>query len=173
MFLRSRRRRRGAAAALAIYRFRRWSLTADLFLLPGDRAGRTLSRPRIRVRALPAYRQPLAVAQTAIAAEIHQPFDVHRDLSPQITLDRVVAVDQLAHPQDLVVRHLMNPPLERDPDTAADLHGLGAADAVNVGQSDRYPLLVGDIHASDARHLRFSSRRKNRFRFRSSTGQVL
>ena len=48
------------------------------------------------MRALTANRQATAMTQAAIAAQIHQPLDVHGDLTAQITLDSVVAVDQLA-----------------------------------------------------------------------------
>ena len=44
----------------------------------------------------------------------------------------------------------------RDADLAADLMRLGAADAMDVGEPDRDPLLIRDIDASDPRHLRFS-----------------
>src|ERR1700734_3387662 len=47
------------------------------FLLAGDRLGGALARARIGVRALAADRQALAVTQAAIAAQIHQPLDVH------------------------------------------------------------------------------------------------
>src|ERR1700693_1002627 len=69
IFFRSRRRRRGAAAGFAI----RFLVLPRLdgFLLAGDRPRRTLAGARVGVGALAADRQPLAVAQAAIAAEIH------------------------------------------------------------------------------------------------------
>src|SRR5262245_2277077 len=45
---------------------------------------RSLARARIRVRALAADRQPAAVAQPAVAAEVHQPLDRHRHIAPQV-----------------------------------------------------------------------------------------
>src|SRR5579862_780312 len=69
-----------------------------LFLLARDRARRTLAGAGVGVGALAAHRQPLPMPQAAIAAQIHQPLDVHRDLPAQIALDRELAVDQLAHP---------------------------------------------------------------------------
>src|SRR5439155_10261478 len=48
---------------------------------------RALARTRVGVRALAAHRQALTMAQAAIAAEIHQPLDVDRNLAPQIALD--------------------------------------------------------------------------------------
>src|SRR5271170_1982929 len=97
-------------------------------------------------------RQALAVPETPVAAEIHQPLDVHRDLAPQIALDVVVAIDQLADAQDLVVGQLVNPPGIRDADLGADLTSLGPADAEDVGEADLHALLRRDIHACDACH---------------------
>src|SRR5215472_14234518 len=79
MFLRSRRRRRGAAAAvLAIDRYPPvYRALSALLLFAGDRTRRAFAGPGIRVGALAAHRQPSAMAQAAIAAEIHQALDVH------------------------------------------------------------------------------------------------
>src|ERR1039457_1791455 len=49
---------------------------------------RPLARARVGARALPAHGQALAVARTAITAQIHQALDRHRHLAPQIALDR-------------------------------------------------------------------------------------
>ena len=70
------------------------------FLLAGDRFGGTFARARIGVRALAADRQALAVTQAAIAAEIHQPLDVHRHFAAQIAFDEIVAVDRFADLDD-------------------------------------------------------------------------
>src|SRR5262249_45926277 len=144
-----------------------------LFLFAGDRARRTLARPRIGMGALPAHRKTLAVPQPAIAAEIHQPLDVHRDLPAEVALDRVIAVDQLAHAQYLVVGHLMYAPLDRNTDPVAYLERLSAPDAMNISKPDRDPLLIGDVDASDARHLRFSSKNRDEAGFELSQGQAL
>ena len=58
--------------------------------------------------ALAAHRQSLAMAQAAIAAEIHQPFDVHRDAPAEIAFDLEVAVDDLANADHLVVAQLID-----------------------------------------------------------------
>src|ERR1700732_441406 len=76
MFLRSRRRRRGATAGFAMIVSSPRGLLRHR-LLAGDRPGRPFARARIGMRALAAHRQPLAMAQAPIAAEIHQPLDVH------------------------------------------------------------------------------------------------
>src|SRR5512144_1292467 len=47
------------------------------------RLARTFSRARIRARALAAHRQAAAMTHAAVAAEIHQPLDVHRHLAAE------------------------------------------------------------------------------------------
>src|SRR6516164_6500026 len=98
------------------------------------------------------------MAQTAITAEIHQSLDVHRYQPAQITLDRVFAIDQFANPQHLFISQFMHPPFRGDPDPAANLDRRRPADAVDISQADWYPLLIRDVDASNARHLRFSSK---------------
>src|SRR5580658_11031576 len=98
MFLRSLRRGRAAAAGFAIvccspytYRTRsdraanqnpngRLSLFGD-FLLAGDGDRLAFARAGVGMSALTAHRQALAMAQSAIAAQIHEPLDVHRDFT--------------------------------------------------------------------------------------------
>ena len=106
------------------------------------------------MRALPPYREPFAVAEPAIRSKIHQSLDVHRDLSPQIPFNGVISIDQLADTQHVVVGQLVDPPLGRYADFAADLEGLGSANPVDIGEPDRDPLLVGNIDSRDARQLR-------------------
>src|SRR5580704_14153328 len=149
-----RRCRRSRHVFLSAGWFEPW----PLFLLAGDRPGRTLARPRVRMGALAPHRQPLAVTQPAVAPEIHQSLDVHRYLPPEVALDRVFTINQLADAQNLVIGHLVHAPLDRNADPAADLERLGPPDAVDVGQPDRDPLLIRNVHASDPRHLRFSSK---------------
>src|SRR5262249_4048289 len=126
--------------------------SATLFLLAGNRSRRTLARARIGVRPLTPDRQAPPVAQAAIAAEFQQALYVPRHGAAQVALDRVFAVDQLAPPQHLVVGHFMDPALDRDADPSADFHSLGPTDAVDIRQTDRNPLLIGDVDASDSRH---------------------
>src|SRR5205085_827575 len=57
-------------------------------LLAGDRPGLALAGAGVGVGALAAHRQALAVAQAAIAAEVHQPLDVHCGLAPEVAFDR-------------------------------------------------------------------------------------
>src|SRR5581483_2539695 len=68
------------------------------FLL-GDRAlARAFARPRVGARALAVHGQAAAVAHAAVAADFHQPLDVHRDLLAEVALDAALLLD---HPADL------------------------------------------------------------------------
>jgi hypothetical protein len=105
---------------------------------------------------LTADRQPLAMPQPAIATEIHQPLDIHRHLPPEITLHGIIAINQFADTQYLVVGQLVDPPLKRNPHATAYLKGFGAPNTMDVTEPDWDQLLIWDINASDPRHLRFS-----------------
>jgi len=52
----------------------------------------------------------------------------------------------------------MHTPLDRDSNSATYLKRLGSPDTMNVSEPDRDPLLIGNIDASDPRHLRISSK---------------
>src|SRR5215470_15631662 len=114
MFLRSRRRTRVAslpildplAARRCDRRANDWCSdhAADLAqgygnsrcaLLTGDGFGRPLTGAGIGMGALAADRQSATVPQPAVAAEVHQPLDIHGDFAPQVPFDHIVAVDDL------------------------------------------------------------------------------
>src|SRR3972149_4013502 len=60
---------------------------SDGLLLRDGALARSLARPRVGLRPLPANRQAAPVAHPAVAADFHQPLDVHRDLLAEIALD--------------------------------------------------------------------------------------
>src|SRR5262245_12619455 len=56
-------------------------------LLDADRlAAAAAARARVRPRALAMHRHSLAMAQPAIAADVHQPLDIELNLAAQIAL---------------------------------------------------------------------------------------
>src|SRR5262249_40410251 len=125
-------------------------------LLTSDRPSRTFARARICMGPLSPHRQPLAVTQAAVATQIHQPLDVHCDHTAQVAFDRILAIDQFANPQYLVVGHVADPPFGPDADASTDFLCLGVANPVNIGQPNRHSLLVRNIDASNSRHGRIS-----------------
>ena len=56
------------------------------------------------------------MTQAAVAPDLHQPLDVLAALAPQVTLDDVVAVDDVAELGDLVVREVADLAVRLDPE---------------------------------------------------------
>src|SRR5262245_57299890 len=122
-------------------------------LLAGDGLGRSLAGPRVGVGALAANWQSLAVAQSAIAAEIHQPLDVELNFAPQIALDHVIAVDDLANLEHLGIGELRHTAFGRQINFAHDVLGHLRPDAMDVLQRDHHALVGRQIDARDTSHL--------------------
>src|SRR6202000_3197322 len=119
------------------------------FLLAGDRLGGTFARARVRVGTLTANREVLAVTQAAIAAQVHQALDVHRDFAAQITFDEIVAVDHFADLDGFGFGEVMDTAVRRDADLLHNLACLGGTDSMDVAEADFDPLLGWDIDAGD------------------------
>src|SRR6185436_8451967 len=127
-------------------------------LLLGNRAlARTLARPGVGPGALPVYREIAAMPASAIAADLHQPLDVHRDFLAQVTLDATLFLD---HPADLphvVLGQILHADVRTDAGFLENLVRTDASDAVDVGQPDFDPLGSREINASNSRHMCFLS----------------
>src|SRR4029450_9068107 len=118
-------------------------------LLTGDGLGWSLAGPRVGVGPLPAGWQSFAVTEAAIAAEIHQPLDIELNFAPQIALDHVIAVDDLANLEHLGIRELRHAPLGRQINLAHDILGNLGPDAMDVLQRDHHALVGWQIDARD------------------------
>src|SRR6516164_2840504 len=172
MFLRSRRRTRVASlpilnpfeARSRLLRCRQMSLLHVLFLLAGNWFGRTFAGPSVGMGALSAHRKSAPVAQAAIAAEIHQPLDIHGDFAPQIALDDVIAVDHLAQLQDFLIGKLRYPARLGDRNFPKDFVSLSAADAIDILERDNDALVGRQVNASDTSQVSYSLRRPDRAR---------
>src|SRR5688572_14258676 len=79
------------------------------FLLAGDGPTRPLLGARVGVGTLAADRQSPPVADAPVAADIHQPLDVHGDFGAEGALHLDRALDHLAEPGDLGVREIADP----------------------------------------------------------------
>src|SRR6185503_4351105 len=113
---------------------------------------RTLPRPGVGLGPLPAHRQRAAVAQPAVAADFHQPLDVHRDLLAEIALDAALVLDHLADLADVVLGEILDPEVGADPGVLEDRVRPHPADAVDVGEPDLDALGAREINACDSRH---------------------
>src|SRR5438093_947336 len=90
-------------------RFTNHFLLLPCSLLLCDRhAARSFTRTCIGVCALAANWEPSAVPQTAIAADVHQTFDIHLNLLAQIALDAALLIDHGANLVDFLFGQLTN-----------------------------------------------------------------
>src|SRR5437867_11381908 len=110
------------------------------------------ARPRVRARALASGRQALAVTETAIAADLLEPFDVQRDLAAEVALHRIAAIDDLADLGDLGLGEIADARGEIDPRLLEDLARRRRPDAVDVAQGDVHSLLAWDVNTRDTGH---------------------
>src|SRR5690606_18719721 len=65
-------------------------------LLRNGTLARALARAGVGLGPLPAHRQAAPVPKAAIAADLHQPLDVERDLLAKIALHSADVLDDLA-----------------------------------------------------------------------------
>src|SRR5205823_1666581 len=72
--------------------------------------------------------------------------------APQIALDHVVAIDDLADLEHLGIGELRHPPLGREVTLLHDLTGRLRPDSMNVLQRDHDALVGRNIDASDTGH---------------------
>ena len=70
--------------------------------------------------------------QAAIAADVHKPLDIARDLAAKVALHLVVLLELLADLVDLIGGKIVNSALPVDPGGVQDLQGSGTANPVGV-----------------------------------------
>src|SRR5437879_4906334 len=114
-------------------------------LLAGYRALRTAARARVGARALAAHWQVAAMTQTAIAADLDQPLDVHVHLAAQIALDFMLAVDQLTKTVDLFLGQIFYPDIRANARSLQDLTACCQADPIDIAQRNLHALFAWDV----------------------------
>src|SRR5262249_43435060 len=128
-------------------------------LLFGDRAlARTFAGARVGAGALSADRQPAPMARAAIAADFHQPLDVHRDFLAQVAFDAALLLDDPADLAHVVLGEVLDADVGAQAGILEDAARADAADAVDVGQSDLDALGAREIDASYTSHSLFPCR---------------
>src|SRR5690606_19170088 len=123
-----------------------------LLLLSAHGTPRTLAGARVGARPLAAHGQTAAVAQAPVAADVHQPLDVHLHAATQVAFHLVVGGDKIAQTVGFLlgqVPHLRVGIHARRP---KNLLGAGTANAVNVRQPNDDPLVAGQVDAGNSRH---------------------
>src|SRR5438552_3126478 len=143
--------RRAPARSIA-----RGAMSQQLFLLAlllRNRAlARSLARARVGARALAPDGQRSAVTAAAVAADFHQPLDVHRDLLAEIAFDAALLLEHAADFAHVLLGEILHADVGADARRAEHVVRAPAPDAVNVGEADLDPLGPRQIHACNARH---------------------
>src|SRR5919201_5862718 len=146
MFLRTRRRVRPRVAGL------RGGATLLGLLPAADGLLRALARAAVRLRALAVHRQPAAVPDPAVGADLGQPLDRLRALAAQLALDLEIRVDVVPELRDLLVGEVAHLRVGRKAECRANLARGRLPDAVDVRQADLEPLFPRQVDAGDASH---------------------
>src|SRR5262249_36390820 len=81
-------------------------------------------------------RQVAPVPQAAVAADLHQPLDVHRDLLAEIALDAALLLDHPADLADVFLRQILHAHVGADARLGQDVGRALPPDSEDVGQSD-------------------------------------
>src|ERR1700742_3791432 len=101
---------------------------------------RTLAAAAVGLGALAADRQAAPMAQAAVGADLHQPFDVLGALAPQVTLDLAV-LDRITQANDLVLGQVLCLGVGIDFGLRDDFLRGRAADPEDVGEPDFDPFV--------------------------------
>src|SRR3546814_3195757 len=110
-------------------------LERRLLFLASDRLCLALAGARVGMRALPTNGKALAMAQPAIASEVHQALDVHRSLAAQVTFYGMVGVNGFADLQHFGVRKILNAAAMINAQLVCDLKGLGDRKSTRLNSS--------------------------------------
>jgi hypothetical protein len=100
---------------------------------------------------LSAKRQATAMPYSPVAAQIHEAFDVHRDLATQVTFHGELP-DLSTKLVDLFFRQILNPSVGRNTCNYTDICRAGGSNPVNRGQRDYGVLAIRDIDACYSGH---------------------
>src|SRR5688572_7198555 len=121
-------------------------------LLLGDSATRTLSGTGIRMSPLSPNRKSPAVAQTPVATDLHETFDIHGNGFAQIAFHHSVPLNNIAHADYLVFGQILYLRTEIHASLLADLGGSGSPDSIDIGQADLNPFVNREIDSRDSSH---------------------
>jgi hypothetical protein len=101
---------------------------------------------------LPADRQTPAVPHTPVAMDVDKTGNILRDLAFELSLDHVVAVDDLGYPADLVFRQLLGADAWLYTGLRTYLFRPMGPDTKYMRQSDPQGLIVRNVNTYDTRH---------------------
>lgn len=82
------------------------------------------------------------MSQSTVAADIHQPLDVHGDFAPQVPL-HLELFHVFPEAVNLILGQLRYLGVLIHPCTSEDKIGSSPADSIDIGQSDLDPFILG------------------------------
>lgn len=92
------------------------------------------------------------MAQTSITADIHQPFDVHGDAAPKVTLYLVFLIDESADPADFIIGEVFDSGIRRNLCMCQDFRRDRRPYAINISESDDCSFVFWDINTRYSCH---------------------
>ena len=108
---------------------------------------------RVGLGALAANGQPLAVADAAVALDLHQTLDIQRHVTAKVALhDDVVLVQVLADQTFLLGGQILHAGVGINVGSRQDLLGGAGANAIDVSQAYFDPLFAGQVNAGNTCH---------------------
>ena len=93
------------------------------------------------------------MAQTTVAAKVHQTLDVHLRITTQVTFNGVVLVDEFADLQDFSVRKFVDTTGGIDANSFANSSCGGVTDTGDICEGDWNPLCSRDVYAGNTCHV--------------------
>jgi hypothetical protein len=124
-----------------------------LFLQRRSSLTRAFAGTSIRAGTLTAHGQPTAMAESAVATNVHQSLDVHGRLTTQITFDSELS-DLISDFLQIAISQVFDLFGISNAASFANFASASATDTKNGGQANLGMLLRRNIDASDTCHFR-------------------
>lgn len=121
-------------------------------LLVGHGPAGSFAGAGVRLRSLAAHRKALLVAKPAVAADLDEPFDAHRDLAAQVAFDEMIVLDLVTKLLNLVIGEILDARIGVDSRKSQDLPRRRNPDAKDIGQPVFDSLLARKFNTCDSSH---------------------
>jgi hypothetical protein len=106
---------------------------------------------------LPPHGQSSPMSNSAITADVHQPFDIHLDFRPQGSFHFEVGSDDSADFVGFIIGEVKGAFIGIDPGFSADFVGAGGSNPEDIGQCYHYPLIFRNVNSGYACQLNLTS----------------
>jgi len=103
----------------------------------------SFSCPGVGTCTLPSAGKTLTMPKATITAEIHQPFDIHRNFTPTVTLDRIIVVNDLHEIGNILVIKIITVHIMSQFKLVKDLPCRGPTYTMDIGQRYLHVFVLG------------------------------